>query len=145
MANWNKSVHGGIATAIRDARHGRFTADQLANETSRLNYPVSCAQIANYESGRKHSLDITELMVLAAALEVPALSLLFPGQPNAAVEMLPGRSTTAAQAKTEFVGDSGLLWPGTEINQLLSALNQIQSGMAGMGALTAVTQMRRTL
>ena len=138
MTAWARALHGTVATAMRDARRGRFTAEQLAQETDRLNYPVSRAQISNYESGRKHNLDICELLILAGALNVPPLVLLFPGQPDRTVHVLPGRSTNTAQAKQAFVGDHGLLWPGNEINALIQQLHHIQAGMAGMAGMGAL-------
>jgi transcriptional regulator with XRE-family HTH domain len=134
-------MHIRTAEAIRDARRGRFTAQQLADETDRLGYPISRSQFANYESGRKQNLDICELVVTAAALSVPPLALLFPGLPDAAVNILPGHQITTAQAKSEFVGEQGLLWPGDIVGALMSQLGRLEAamgaGMAGVGALTA--------
>ena len=58
-------LHARIAQAIRTNRHGRLSAQQLADETERLGYGISRSQIANYESGRKKSLDVAELLVIA--------------------------------------------------------------------------------
>jgi transcriptional regulator with XRE-family HTH domain len=146
MAAWNRGIHAGIATAIKDARRAeqnRFTANALADETSRLNYPISRSQIANYESGRTQSLDVCDLLVIAGALKVPPLALLFPGMPDATTEILPGQQTNMAAAKAAFVGDAGLLWPIDvmgQLNQLMNQLNAIQTGMGvmvGAGHLTA--------
>ena len=79
---WVEGVHQRIAQAIRSVREGRLTAQQLAEETERLGHAISRSQIANYESGRKQSLDVAELLVIAAALDVSPLSLLFPGEPG---------------------------------------------------------------
>jgi transcriptional regulator with XRE-family HTH domain len=143
MPAWNRVVHGNIATAIKDARRSRFTANALADETARLNYPVSRSQIANYESGRTQSLDVCDLLVIAGALSVPPLALLYPGLPGRTVDVLPGQQTNVAAAKAAFVGESGLLWPTSimgQLSQLMEQLNAIQTGiggMAGAGALTA--------
>jgi transcriptional regulator with XRE-family HTH domain len=136
MAAWNRAFHGQVAMAIVDARHGRFTANQLADETDVLGYPISRSQIKNYESGRRQSLEILELLVISQALGVPALSLLFPGD---TAEILPGHRVPTVAAKQKFVGD-GLL---REITDLMTALSRIDAAMgggtAGMGALTAST------
>jgi transcriptional regulator with XRE-family HTH domain len=101
---WVEALHGRIADAIRDAREGKMTAQQLADETERLGYPMSRSQIANYESGRKRSLEIGELFVLAAALKVAPLELLFPGTPDQPVEILPDETTSTLDASTWFIG-----------------------------------------
>jgi len=106
--SWAKGLHGRIAQAIRDARHGRMSAQQIADETKRLGYPISRNQIANYESGRKQTLDIAELVVLAQALRVPPVTLLFGGHPDHPVEMLPGRTMPAVEALAWFTGDEQL-------------------------------------
>jgi transcriptional regulator with XRE-family HTH domain len=143
MTAWNRAVHGRVATAIGDARHGRMTANQLAEETGRLGYPISRAQINNYECERRQSLDILELLVIAQALNVPALTLLFPGQPNSSVDILPGRTVPTVAAKQQFVGNNGLLWPGNIVADLMTQLNALRAAMGGgtggAGALTAVT------
>ena len=104
-------MHQRIAQAIRSVREGRLTAQQLAEETERLGHSISRSQIANYESGRKQSLDVAELLVIAAALGVSPLSLLFPGEPDDQVEMLPNRQTPTFSAKAWFSGDLGIYQP----------------------------------
>jgi transcriptional regulator with XRE-family HTH domain len=105
--DWAEGVHQRIAQAIRSVREGRLTAQQLAEETKRLGHPISRSQIANYESGRKQSLDVAELLVIAGALGVSPMSLLFPGEPDEQVEMLPDRPTPTLWARAWFGGDLG--------------------------------------
>lgn len=103
---WAQGLHARIGRAIRSARAGRrMSAQQVADETERLRYPVTRSQIANYESGRKQSLDIAELMTIAAALEVPPLSLILSGHPDREIEFLPGQMATTAAALAWFTGD----------------------------------------
>ena len=72
-----------------------MSAQELADETERLGYPVSRSQIANYESGRKQGLDVAEFLILAAALDIPPALLLFPTFPDDTVEVLPGQQVDA--------------------------------------------------
>lgn len=137
--SWTWSLHQRIAGRIRDARRGRLSAQQLADATAALGYPITRSQIANYESGRKQSLEIAELLVLAAALGVPPLSLLFPEQPDRQVEMLPGVHTSTLNAMHRFVGDGGPLWPRHEVAALIDKLDQIGGAMTGRGELTVET------
>lgn len=135
--SWDRSLHGGIAARIKQARRGKFSAQQLADETARLCYPITRSQIANYESGRTQGLNVTELLVLAAALEVPALSLLFPDRPDQQVELLPDVAVTSLEAKLRFVGERGALWPRREVDALIEQLSLINAGMGGSGELAS--------
>jgi transcriptional regulator with XRE-family HTH domain len=88
MGDWAADLHARIAAAIKKHREPR-SAQDIADTTARLGYPISRAQIANYESGRKKNLDIAELLILAAALDVPPLVLLYPDLPAGDVEIIP--------------------------------------------------------
>lgn len=101
---WAEDLHARVAAAIRHARGGR-SAQWLADETERLGYPISRAAIANYESGRKKGLDIAELVVLAVALRVPPVALIYPDLPEGAIEVLPGERTTSWGAASWFSGE----------------------------------------
>lgn len=106
-----------IAVAIKAAR-GRRSAQWLADRTVELGYPITRAQIANYESGRKRSLDIAELVVLAVALDTSPVVLMYPDprddQSNL-VEALPGVELTGFQA-AQWVSGLGY-WEATELNE----------------------------
>ncbi|ORJ52569.1 hypothetical protein [Mycobacterium simiae] len=95
-----------MAAAIKTGRASR-SAQWLADETERLGHPISRAAIANYESGRKKGLDVAELLVLAAALRIPPLAILFPEVPDGPVELLPGVQTTNWDAAAWFSGEGG--------------------------------------
>jgi len=127
---WGAALHQRIAGAIRTARQGRMSAQQLADETERLGYPISRSQIANYESGRKQGLDVAELLVLAAALEVPPVTLLFGGPPDEEVEMLPDWTGPAFFGIAWFSGDRELAWPGPEVIDPDDARDQAHEAVA---------------
>jgi transcriptional regulator with XRE-family HTH domain len=103
--DWSAALHQRIADAVKAARQGRFTAQQLADACEQLGYPISRSMIANIESGRKDSLDVAELLILAAALEVPPVWLLFSNLPDGEVESLPGFREPAAAAMRWFTGE----------------------------------------
>jgi transcriptional regulator with XRE-family HTH domain len=107
MTQWVEGLHRRVAEAIRDARKGH-SAQWLADETERLGYPISRSAIANYESGRKKTLDIAELLVVAEALDVPPVMLLFPAQPDALVEALPEQCVPSIIAAEWFSGGAAL-------------------------------------
>jgi hypothetical protein len=86
-----------------------MSAHELADATARLGYPITRSQIANYESGRKQGLDVAELLVIAAALDVAPLELLFPGEADHPVERLPGQTVATSHAASWFTGNWGWL------------------------------------
>ena len=103
--DWVEGLNRRMAAAIKTARANR-SAQWLADETERLGCPISRAAIANYESGRKKGLDGAELLVLAAALRIPPLTILFPDLPDGPVEVLPGVQTTSWNAAAWFSGEA---------------------------------------
>ncbi|MFZ1178056.1 MAG: helix-turn-helix transcriptional regulator [Mycobacterium sp.] len=56
-----------------------LTANELARRTEGLGYPISRSTIAKIESNlRSGKIDVAEVLVLAAALDIPPVLLLFP-------------------------------------------------------------------
>jgi hypothetical protein len=125
--DWAEDLHRRVVAAIKAARGSR-PAQWLADETERLGYPISRAAIANYESGRKKGLDIAELLVIAGALRIPPVALLFPQLPDGPVEVLPGTETTSWEAAEWFSGEESSPrpddqpWPTTRESELLRAV-----------------------
>lgn len=109
MTQWDVDMHARIAGAIKAAR-GKRSAQWLADRTSDLGYPITRAQIANYESGRKKNLDIAELVVIAAALNTSPVNLVFPGPYDAQVEAVPREIVTEFQAAQWFSGFDSYVW-----------------------------------
>lgn len=84
---------------------------------------VTRATIANWESGRKEGVDIQELAALAKALDVPALSLLYP---------LDGMTPEEAQEAIDFSGyDTAycVLYRWSDV-QLLASLSPTPPNLA---------------
>lgn len=139
--SWGWQLHHRIGGAVREARRlRRLTAQQVADKTAEMGYPISRDVIANYESGRKQSLDIAELLVLAKALDVPPLALLFPGQAAAPVEVLPGVSSSTLDAVLWFGADRNQHGPRVEmqatIAQLETLIGKAASAMSAQGTLS---------
>jgi transcriptional regulator with XRE-family HTH domain len=108
-----------------------MSAQELADATAALGHPITRSQIANYESGRKHSLDVTELLVIAAALRVSPTLLLFPDALDRAVEVLPDQSMSTRDAIVWF--SPGLIGPAARsAAELTEKLTQIGDAIAQM-------------
>lgn len=103
---WANDLHSRIADAVKARRKEiGISAEQLSDKCARLGYPISRSTLANYESGRKRRLDIADLLIIATALDISPLELLFPGDLAAEVEILPGETTTTLGAISSFSGD----------------------------------------
>ncbi len=96
---------------LRGKDHAKMSAAGLADRTAALGHPVSRSVIADLEIGRKKSLDVAELLVLAQALQVAPVQLVYPDLPKGDVEVLPGRYVESHEALQWFSGVSALLSP----------------------------------
>ncbi|WP_327319290.1 hypothetical protein [Streptomyces sp. NBC_01235] len=99
--DFNARVAQRVGREVARAREGvggrRMTAQALANRTAELGHPLDRSVIAKLEKGFRQSVTVADVVVLARALDVAPVSLLFPlGEPE--VELAPGdiRSTWPA-------------------------------------------------
>lgn len=107
---WRKDMAARVGNAVR-TRRGELgmTAAALARRTAALGYPVSGVAIGKLENNhREGKFDLGELLVLAAALDIPPVALLFGGGPDEPVEMLPGQQVPVLGALAWFTGDEQL-------------------------------------
>jgi len=102
-SSWAEDSTGRIAGAVKALR-GKRSAQWLADRTADLGHPISRTAISNLEVGRKGSVDVAELVVLARALGVPPLLLLYPALSAGEVEVLPGHRTSSWAAGQWFTG-----------------------------------------
>lgn len=80
-----------IANEVRRVRQQRgVSAQKLADRCAELGAPIPRTVLSNLENGRRGNVTVAELLVLAAALDVPPATLVFPVGHQATVEMLPG-------------------------------------------------------
>lgn len=102
---WERELSRRVGAAVQARRKVlELTAQQLAERTRKLSYPVSRVAISKIEGNlRAGKLDVAELLVLAAALELPPAALLFPDILEE-VNALPGKPTPALASFGWFVG-----------------------------------------
>lgn len=94
-----------IGRAIRTAREqAGLTADVVAEIATGGGYPLTRDMVINIELGRKKSIDVCELLILAEAMGVPGLSLLFPDLVDTLVEVLPNTEKPSGDAALGFCG-----------------------------------------
>jgi transcriptional regulator with XRE-family HTH domain len=100
-----------------DASGKKMTVQALADRCAELGLPLGRVTITKLERGNRQAITPAEVMVLAAALEVPPVELLFPiGAAEA--EILPGRMVATRHALGWFCGSLSLQLAG-EITGLL--------------------------
>lgn len=105
--NWEKATTRRIGRQVQKSRKERkMTAQDLADRTAELGHPIGRATITDIDLGRRQSVTVAELLILAAALEISPVALLYEDQfADGAVEVLPGTTTTAAQAALWAAGE----------------------------------------
>ncbi|NYI03420.1 helix-turn-helix domain-containing protein [Allostreptomyces psammosilenae] len=106
---WMAELTAAVAGRIRRLRKERgLTGEGLAEACSALGVPVPRNVIANLETGRRTTIDLPELLVLARALEVPPITLLFPLGETPTVTVLPGWDVPVWDAVAWFTGEEPL-------------------------------------
>lgn len=106
---WPRGLTATIAAEIQRFRGQRkMSAQQLADATADLGHPVPRSVIANLESGRRDTVSVAELLVLARALEVPPLLLIFPLGRERMTEVLPGMVEDTWAGAQWFTGEADL-------------------------------------
>ncbi|WP_181698933.1 helix-turn-helix domain-containing protein [Nocardia sp. GTS18] len=105
--DWQIATAKRIGKAVAEARERLdLTAAKLAERTRDLGYPIHRTAITKIENGsRSGKLDVSELVVLAAALGVPPVELIFPAMPTGPVEILPGVEVPSSDAMLWFAGE----------------------------------------
>jgi len=104
---WPTDFTRRIAQEIK-LRRGKRSAQWLSDRTAHFGHRVGRARISDLETGRRTRIDVSELFILARALDTVPLLLLFPGIPNAPVEVLPGVEAKSWDAAQWVSGEQGL-------------------------------------
>ena len=107
--DWPARLTHGIGQRVAAARREqRISAQRLASRCAELGLPTFTRQVVAFmENGRRESVSVAELLVLAAALEVPPVELVFPFGDETA-EILPGRRVPPWAAARWFAGEDDL-------------------------------------
>lgn len=103
---WQEATAARIGRAVQAHRKREgMSVTQLADATESLGYPIHRVAIGKIESGnRLGKLDTSELVILAKALGVEPLSLLYPDMLDGGVEVTPNDSQSSQQAVKWFCG-----------------------------------------
>lgn len=119
---WLEAMAQQIGRGIEIAREKR--SDQwISDRTAKLGHPLSRTAVSEYRRGKRKTMPVTDLLVIAAALGVPPVTILFPGLPDTPSALLP--------VSDEPVALDALLWVTGERQTLpdgFDALISIENG-----------------
>lgn len=105
--DWAAELVKRVGRAMKEARGGR-SATWLSERTAELGYRIPATVISKLDSGHRGSvLGVAELVVLAAALDMPPVALLYPELPDGEVDMLPNRPASSISAARWLSGEIG--------------------------------------
>ncbi|MER7362658.1 helix-turn-helix domain-containing protein [Nonomuraea wenchangensis] len=108
---WAGDLARMIAGEVRRHRQRRgLSAQQLADACEEAGYPIARSVLANFENGRRPTVSVAEVVVLARVLRVPPILLLFPLGQAEMIEIVPGVHATVWDAFDWFVGSAPLHW-----------------------------------
>lgn len=97
---------------LREAPERRWSAQDLAERTAALGYEIKRPVISNLENGRRGSVTLTDLMVLAQAFGTSPMLLILPLGTEESVDLAPGRPYRTAEAFDWWAGRRPL--PGSD-------------------------------
>lgn len=83
-----------------------MSAQQLSDACAQLGHPIARSVLANFESGRRPTVSVPELLVFAQALRVPAVQLVFPLGHEDGMDVLPGTTAATWTALKWFTGEA---------------------------------------
>lgn len=110
QTDWPAYIASVIAREVRRHRDSRkMSARQLAERCAALGMEIPQPVIANLENGRRPTVSVAELLVLAAALDVPPALLVAPLGHQETTEILPGREMPTWDAVLWQAGEARLL------------------------------------
>lgn len=127
-AAWSREWTAGIGQRLRDARLAAgLSTQQVAERTAELGYPMARASIGNLETRPREKIYLQDIAVLAAAIGVPPVEILYPLEvstsptptptpvgvirrgvlKNTSMHVLPGRTERATAAAGWFTSGYG--------------------------------------
>ncbi|MGV9762165.1 helix-turn-helix domain-containing protein [Micromonospora tulbaghiae] len=105
--SWAAETNQTIATQIRNWRNARgLSAQQLSERCASIGYPIPRNIIANIETGRRGSVTVPEAIIIAMALNVPPILLIYPVGKELAVRTSPRQDCGTFYAARWFMGDT---------------------------------------
>ncbi|MEV5938708.1 helix-turn-helix transcriptional regulator [Streptomyces sp. NPDC051994] len=108
VLEWADQVMATVAAEVRRRRKGLgWSAQDLADRCEEIGHPIPRNVIANMESGRRSTLPLVDVMVLAEALNAPPVCLIYPAGYVEDVQRLPlQHPVSTLDALSWFTGEN---------------------------------------
>lgn len=127
--SWAARFTRSVAEQIHRHRKARgWSAQKLSDACAELGMDFPRTTLADLETGRRGHISVAELLVLARALDVPPLLLMFPVGAGEETEVLPGQSRASFRAAQWFTGEGS--FPGPDDANTVIAASPQNSGAA---------------
>ncbi|MEU6373931.1 hypothetical protein [Streptomyces sp. NPDC046909] len=107
-----RQVGQGIAhyrLQARDVQGRKLTAQALADRCAALGLPMDRTVIAKLEKGTRQTITVGEVLVLARALQIPPVELLFPIGRQENTEVFPSEVVDTWSAVRWFTGETEMI------------------------------------
>lgn len=145
--DWEARLTAAVAQQVKHWRDERgWSAQQLADRCADvIGKPVPRNTITNLENRRRSTITLGEVLVLAAALEVPAVALMLPLGTAVSIEVLPDVEVPVTDALAWLQGDEapGLPAPRAAASSLMALTRQHQRAERGLQVAMAVAEAER--
>ena len=105
--DWQRRVAHSVGRQVnrlRNSKQPKVSAQQLADECSRIGSTISRSTIAKLESGTRAFVTLDEVLVMAFALDVPPVLLIAAVGTREDTEVLPGRQLASWDAARWIAG-----------------------------------------
>jgi transcriptional regulator with XRE-family HTH domain len=113
--DWSVRIARDIGRRVAYYRNrADLTAVMLSARCAELGLPLDRGTIAKLETGHRNSVTVDEVYVLAAALGVPPVLLLFGVGTEEPAEILPGKQVPAFRGAQWFTGEGPMPEPGDD-------------------------------
>jgi transcriptional regulator with XRE-family HTH domain len=137
---WGAGYCASVSKRVRELRAASgMSAQQVADATAALGFPLARAVISHLELGRRDGIDVREVLVLAAVFGVSPFTILV--SPDSDTE-LPGGTRTPAEAFAWMTGlpqDSELDDAARDLSTAMEAATVAEKAMrAAREALAAI-------
>jgi transcriptional regulator with XRE-family HTH domain len=145
---WIREISERIAAQVAAQRKAlEWSAPDLVDACAVLGYPkLTRAIVSKIETGTRESVTIGELLVLAKALRIPPVSLVFP-LTSGDVHQTPTTVTSAWEAAAWFTGETALdgvaALEGTPRGDLEDHRNHARGVEAALAGSRLATERRR--
>ena len=113
---WSSGLIRSIAIQVRRYRKERkLSARQLADRCAAIGFGIPRTVLADLENGRRQSLGVAELLVLARALDVSPVDLVFPVGYGEQVRCSPGERVPVIDAVDWWAGRLSITGIGPDV------------------------------